>query len=143
MYYPTIVAFFAKKVGIEEAKERLFQIGQVVAQKILEFWNPKAKNIENLIKKMFKKIWKQKVQIKKNRDQSKVVYRIIDKDCRICDPEATIIGSKIPCITISGYIDTFLQHFTKGTPLSSYQVRTVKSVSVGDEFCEHQIEVPS
>jgi hypothetical protein len=106
MYYPNVIAFLIKKVGFEEAKERIFKIGQESARKMLSVVTPKIIDIKSMIDKWFLLMWKRKPnKIKVIKEKGRIVYQIIDKNCGVCDPEATIEGLNMPCISIAGYLD--------------------------------------
>lgn len=144
MFYPNIVSFFVNKAGIEEMKKRVIQVGEIVGQKMLEIWAPKEKKIKKLIKIFFKKMWDNKVVVLKRKTKEKTTYRIIDKNCRFCNPEVMLEGVEKPCVTIVGYIQACLDYLSERSHLpvcSAMSVQTVKSRGGGDKYCEHQIEL--
>jgi len=142
MYYPNVIAFLSKKVGFEEAKGRVFRIGQESARDMLKVTAPKIKNIKTMVEYWFKLMWHakpSKIKVKKEKD--KTIYEIIDKKCGVCDPETELEGVKMPCISISGYLDACMEYISKISDIGSYKVQTVKSVAMGDSYCEHHIEI--
>ena len=143
MYYPNVITFFVEQVGPEEATERLFRIGQEVGRELMNLFNPKTTDVKKMIYKFFKLMWNttKNVKVKKIKEKERIIYRIIDKKCGICDPETVIEGLDIACVSVDGYLVACLEHISKNSPLPSYKVQTVKSVMIGDEYCEHHIEI--
>jgi len=143
MFYPNILSFFLNKVGLFEMEERVSNVGYRVGRKLLKVWNPKEKRIEPLLKYFFKKMWDNKVTIRKEKGRISLIYRIIQKNCRYCDPEIVLEGVRHPCITVLGYIQACLEYSSQKYSLPDYMLKTVKSRGSGDSYCEYQIEFMS
>jgi predicted hydrocarbon binding protein len=143
MYYPNVVTYLAKNLGPEEATARLFQIGQEIGRKLLEIRAPKSTDVKKLVKQWYKIMWNSTkgLSIKEINRNGKILYKVVDKKCGVCDPETVIEGLKVPCSSIAGYLDACMEYLSKKVTISSYKVQTVKSVSTGDPYCEHHIEV--
>jgi len=143
MYYPNVITFLIKNVGPDEAKQRIFRIGQEVGREMLKIWDPKTTDIKKMILKWYKLMWNSTkyVKVKKIKEKDREIYRIIDKKCGVCDPETTIEGLEMPCVSIDGYLDACLEYISARTPLSSYKVQTIRSIAMGDPYCEHEIEI--
>lgn len=140
MFYPNILSFFLNKVGLFDMEARVSDVGYRVAQRLLSVWAPKERKIGPLIKFFFKKMWNTKIVIRKEKGESNVIiYRIIDKTCRYCDPEVTFEGVRHPCVTVLGYIKACLEYSSKKYPLPKYKLKTIKSRGSGSDYCEHQI----
>ena len=139
MFYPNILSFFLNKVGLFDMEARVSDVGYRVAQKLLNAWAPKERKIDPLIKFFFKKMWNTSIVIKKAKNENAIIYRIIDKTCRYCDPEMVLEGVRHPCVTVLGYIKACLEYSSKKYPLPKYNLKTVKSRGSGNEYCEHQI----
>ncbi|MDD1777582.1 MAG: hypothetical protein LUQ65_05380, partial [Candidatus Helarchaeota archaeon] len=104
MFYPNILSFFLNKVGLFDMEARVSDVGYRVAQKLLSVWAPEERKIEPLLKFFFKNMWNTKIGVKKVKTGDALIYRIIDKTCRYCDPEVSLEGVRHPCVTVLGYI---------------------------------------
>ena len=143
MYYPNVLSFLVKKVGFEQAKTRIFQIGQETGREMLKVWDPKTKDVKTLILKWYKLMWNKNknVKITMAEENRKIIYHIIDKKCNVCEPELIIEGLQVPCVSMAGNFDACMEYLAKILPIQSFQVQTVKSLATGDPYCEHQIEL--
>ena len=143
MYYPNVITFLVKQVGAEEARKRLYQVGQQVGRELLRIRKPKTTDIKKMISGFFKFMWNttKNIKIKKIKEKDRLIYRITDNKCGICDPETAIEGVDVPCVSVDGYLDACLEYISKTTPIPAYKIQTLKSVATGDEYCEHQIEI--
>jgi len=81
------------------------------------------------------------VKVKKQKQGDKLIYRVIDKRCGICDPETAIEGLDLPCVSVDGYLDACMEYLAEHINIKSWKVQAVASVATGDHFCEHQIEI--
>jgi len=143
MYYPNIITFLAKYLGAEEAAERLFQIGLEVGRKLLEIRDPKTTDIKKVIERFYKIMWNSTkgLKIKQSKQGNKTIFQVIDKACGICDPETAIEDLHVPCRSIAGYLAACMEYLSNKKALQSFNVYTVKSVSIGNSYCEHHVEV--
>ena len=121
-------------------EERVSNVGFRVGQNLLKVWAPKEKRIESLLKIFFKKMWDTKIIIMKEKSKDVFGYRIIQKNCRYCDPEIVLEGVRHPCITVLGYIQACLEYSSQKYPLPDYKLKIVKSRGSGNPYCEYQIE---
>lgn len=139
MMYPRVLSYFLNNYGSETAKEKLKEIGRAIAEKLLEYWSPKFRNTEDLIKKMFKKISGNKVTVKRIGP----VLTILDKKCILCTGTEEVKQDIAYCIPISGLFERTLMKFKEKLDDQFTKVRaeTIQSRGVGISTCIHQIHL--
>ncbi len=143
MYYPNVITFLVEKVGADEARTRLFQIGQAVGRKLLKLRDLKTTDPEKLIYRFYKVMWNttKHVKVQKKKEKARTIYRVVDKNCGVCDPETAIEGLNVPCVSIDGYLDACMEHLLNLGAIKSYKIETTASIATGDPICVHEIEV--
>ncbi len=143
MYYPNVITYLVNNLGYDEAKSRVFQIGRNTCENLLQIWKPKTRDVKKIVEEFWKVMWNttKYIKIKQIQNQNKITYLIRDKRCGVCDPEISVEGITMPCVSVAGYLHACIEFLSKDTHLSSYKVETTKSVVSGDPYCEHQIEI--
>ena len=148
---PEIIGFLIAKRGLEQAAKDLYDIGGLIAERILMVWSPKKTEPFEIFKeagrKFFgnKKIKKRVLERVNGRDS---IISVQDRNCPVCPTEK---GQELEeqlrkinhCIMISGFIEAVIKHqiATQSLPYSDIKCETVKSVSSGDEYCEHILTI--
>ncbi|NVM03595.1 MAG: hypothetical protein HWN67_14795 [Candidatus Helarchaeota archaeon] len=136
--YPEVVSFLKRSIGNEGCKQVLREIGASVAKTVSEYWLPKAKNIQDMVKEIFKKILDNKgIKIIKEKGRNFIVK---DFECRLCweGVEEEDINY---CISTSAFIEEIINFIRKSFVfLPRVKVSTIQSRAAGADHCEHLIE---
>ncbi len=136
--YPEIVSVLKRSMGKEACVEILRDLGAIAAKTVSEYWLPKGKNIQDMVKEIFKKILDNKdIKIVKEKGQN---FLVQDFECRLCweGVEEEDINY---CVSTSAFIEEILNVIRKSyVYLPSVKVSTIKSKAAGADHCEHLIE---
>ncbi len=136
--YPELVSDLINRHGAEKSAEDLREIGLRIANVLTNYWTPKSKKIEHIIKEMYKKFWAGKPKVKMT--ENKIIVR--DRNCLLCTSGAELTTFHL-CSPISSFAEGMLEilSITRTFPFTKARGRTVKSKGAGDEYCEHVIEL--
>ena len=118
------------------AEEQFRSLGRKIGFYVGQRWDKKYKNIKDLVKDTFKSFGSKKFEIKSSKDK----FIIMDRDCMLC--WHLIDTSDVPfCVIISGYVEGFLESFSKKTSLiyPKATTQTIQSRSTGDDICKHEV----
>lgn len=148
---PEIIGFLIAKRGAEQAEKDLYDIGGLIAQRVLMVWSPKKTEPFKVFKEAGRKFFgnkkiKKRVLERINGRDSKISVQ--DRKCPVCPTEK---GQELEeqlkeinhCVMISGFIEAILKHLieTQPVPYNEIKCETVKSISSGDDYCEHIITI--
>ena len=145
---PEVMAFLLEKRGAEQAQKDLYDIGGLIAERMLMVWTPKNVRPYKLAKELMdtffnnRKLKGKVAERHSNGKPSKIIIR--DFNCPLCPREEEVEVSQIHyCISVSGFVEAILNHLieTGRTDYTKATVETVASVGSGFSWCEHVINL--
>jgi hypothetical protein len=146
---PEVVAFLITHRGAEQAEQDLRDIARIITERLLLAWVPKSHKPFKIFKETMQlffgnKKLKGRVLERFGKKPKKIAVR--DYNCPICPDnkgEVVEISDVHYCVVVSGTMNTIFDYLITNNlvPYVKADCQTVKSVGLGDEYCEHIINI--
>ena len=143
MVYPTVISDFANHMEIPEIRDRVFRIGKNSGSQFYEFYKIKGKKLVSIVKRIFKKVWDSKVNVKK--EDGDDIFLLESKNCPVCGELPPLELPELHyCIPVAGFLEGYLNELVKETDLGikpgSIKCTTIQSVCTHEsKTCIHKL----
>lgn len=141
--FPVLISILLKDYDNKTTRKVLKNIGADMSKTWLDYYTPKGDNIKEIfLKNTLKTFGKLRIEIIEDRENGN--FSLIFHDCPLCSKNIEILSEVPYCVSISGFYEEFfniLAAKNKNLWFNKISGSTKKSISSGDEYCEHFFEV--
>lgn len=134
--FPILIAILLRDYDSDTVKRTLKQIGKDMGATWLKYYTPPSNKICKIFKKNTIKTFG---KLKMKCDVYNDGFSLIFYECPLCSKDIEIFSDVPYCVSISGFYEQFFNELakTKDFWFNKIEGDTVKSISSGDEYCEH------
>ncbi|MHA1732870.1 MAG: hypothetical protein ACTSU5_13070 [Promethearchaeota archaeon] len=120
--------------------DRLREMGRRIAETYSEFWNPRERDMQRLLKEIYATVFASKVRI--DYDKAGGVVRVTDKKCALCKYRKEDLD-EAGCEVIVGFVERLVDKIrpVRGLSWALESVGVEKTPVRGDPACEHVYRV--